>query len=225
MHKIIIWAQNFIYFHFKVYEVTGEAVSQFILQTSILIFQLIHHDIGEQLIYINGKKIECVSILTSLVAVNFGLSTHWLSNYRKASKYSDKLQLTAINLADVCLRLALTLSLAVFSMRWKYGLIVIISTQVFLLWLSPLILSFFHICNFTKRIQAVDRSLVLVPMPWALANSVEKNQIEQAKSLRIWNKVVGISVAVVVITSEVMATYGPNPLQSQDPWYLPSLKN
>ena len=197
---------------------TGEAASQFMLQSSILIFQLIHHDEGEKLIYIHDKKVECVSIITSLIAIIFGLSTHWLSKYRKNSKTSDKMKLAASNLADVCLRLALSLSLIVFSMKWKYGLIVIISVQIGLMLLSPILLSFFHVCNFKKRTQTVDRSLVLVPMPWSLMNLSRKNQIEQDKSSRIWNKVIGISVSVVVIALEIIVTYGPVPLPEQDSW-------
>ena len=197
---------------------TGESVSQFMLQSSILIFQLIHHDARESLTYLSGKKIECVSIFTSLVAIILGLSTHFLYKYSKEPKILGKMKLAANNLADICLRLLLSLSLAVFSMRWKYGLIVCISTQIGLFLLSPLILSLLHICNFTKRIQTVDRSLVLVPMPLSSGKLSREKKIEQARSSRIWNKVVGISVAVAVIALEVIATYGPNLLPEQDPW-------
>ena len=189
------------------------------MQSSILIFQLIHHDKGESLIYLSEKKVECASIITSLVAVIFGLTTHWLLKYRKNPKITEKLRLASSNMADVCLRLTIILSISVFSMRWKYGLIGIILALILLLWLSPVILSLFHICSFKKRLNTVDRSLVLVPMPWHQICTTHDDQKEQEKLSRILNKIVGIIAAIVVTAFEVMCVYGPNPLPDEDSWY------
>ena len=191
---------------------TGESIAQLILQSSVLIFQLIHHEQGESLNYLADKKLECASILTSLISIYLGLSTHYLSQYKKNPSLLEKLRLAVDNMADLTLRLAVSLSLSVFCMAWQWGLIGVIVAQIFILWTCPIILSLLHICNFRERVNTVDRSLVLVPMPWQI------NQENQKRSSRIWNKIVGLSVSVIVIAFEAVCLYGPNPLPEKDSW-------
>ena len=123
-----------------------------------------------------------------------------------------KLRLSANNLADVALRLALALSLSVLSMQWKYGVGVVFSMIAFL-WLSPFLLSCQRICKLRDGMDSVmDRSLVLVPM------SCHQNDRELYRSSRMRNKILGFMVAAGVIVLEILCVYGIIPVLDVDSW-------
>ena len=190
---------------------TGESVSQLISQSSILIFQLIHHEQHENLLSLSDRKLECASILTSFIAIFIGLSTYWLSKRSRRPRSLAKLRLSVNNLADVALRLALALSLSVFAMQWMYGVVVLFSMIAFL-WLSPFLLSCQKICKLRDRMASMDRSLVLVPM------ARHQDDREHYKSSRIRNKKFGLMVAIGVIVFEILCVYGFIPIHGQDSW-------
>ena len=193
---------------------TGESISQLMLQSSILIFQLIHHEGGEGRVYLSEKTFECVSILTSLTTVHIGLSTHWVAKYKKDAKITEKLGLFCSNMPDICLRLALVLGASIYSMQWMYGLVTVNISCLIFLWLFPVVIRMVNGCRCKDENHVVaDRSLVLAPMPWQVTASKERSQ-----NSRICNKIVGLCIAVFVTAFEVTSFYGLIPLPQQDSW-------
>ena len=120
------------------YEVTGESMSQLLLQGCILIFEFTHTETTEKQIVLSDRILECLSVVTALVSIIFGLSSHWVRKVATSNQQTilSKLRLAAINVTDVVSRLVVIFSVMIFSLRWRYGMVAATSVSIIFLLLG-----------------------------------------------------------------------------------------
>ena len=209
----------------QVYEITGESICQFFLQSAILLFELIHYEEHEEIITLPNSKLALASIATSIVSIFFGLSSIWMGKVDRDASIEKKMRFITCNMADVIMRLMLVLSILLLSFRWRYGMIIWLSIVCLLVLLLPNILSrlYFVICK--GNLQFMDRSLMVCPMFWHDFQSENESPFQvspEEKKLcqksRIRNKFCGIMASLAGMMFILLACYDVIPLPLQDAW-------
>ena len=169
--------------------------------------------------FIWQRKLDIASIVTSFVAICFGISAHWLSKLHKDPKLRHKLKLILISIPDLVMRLMIVLSLIITCIRWEYGLLASMVCICGILLLSPILLSLVLVRNFVRNLLNVDRTLLLVPMFWkpCKPEHVETGK-RQFQSSRIKNKTCSLVLAALTVLFEILVVYNKL-LPDQDEWY------
>ena len=203
------------------YEVSGEAVNQLVLQISILVFELTHREKEEKDITLADQKFTLVSIMTSLISIFFGLSTICLQKLEPEPSLGKKLKLVTCLLPDVLMRLLLIISIVLFSFRWRYGLITLIGILCLITIFAPTLISFLHSVIFKKKMLVMDRSLLVCPMFGLVDHNLAGDCSLPKKILqrsRMKNKFLGLMLSCAIFTFLWLAADRNIRLPLQDAW-------
>ena len=131
----------------------------------------------------------------------------------------------AISITSICFfyRLATVVSIIIFSLSWKYGVLIATTSICFIVFITPSLAMLYNgveCCN--HKTSLADRSILFIPVPSFQQNDFLKdpdhNTEEKKQKSRIKNKlVVGILIVLVsalqfFITKEII------PFSQPDSW-------
>ena len=206
-------------------------MNQLLLQLSILLFELTHHEAEEEVVTLANRKFALASIMTSIFCISFGLSTIWLQKFESNPSMKKKMKLTMSNLPDVLMRLLLIVSIALFSFRWRYGLIAVIGTVCLMTIFAPSLICFVWSIFSSEKVLMMNRSLLITPMFFTTAENSNPDGspgdysggscvvgMKILKDSRMKNKLCGIVISSLGLTFLWLDLGNKIPLPMQDAW-------
>ncbi len=136
-----------------------------------------------------------------------------------------RLKTLAISILSMCFfyRLAMIVSIIIFSLSWKYGVLIATTSICLIVFIIPSLAMLYNgvqCCN--HRTSLADRSILFIPVPSFQQNDFledpEQNTAEKILKSRIKNKLVAGILIVLVSTLQFLITKEIIPFSQTDLW-------
>ena len=131
----------------------------------------------------------------------------------------------AISITSICFfyRLATVVSIIIFSLSWKYGVLIATASICLIVFFIPSLAMLYNgvqCCN--HKTSLADRSILFIPVPSFQQNDFledpEHNTVEKIQKSRIKNKLVAGILIVLVSTLQFLITKEIIPFSQTDLW-------